>query len=120
MILDDEMLLGKSLSLCLTRADFSVIGPFTTAAQALESIASDVPEAAFLDVNLGGGTTSIEVARALHARGIPFALLTGYTMKNPAVEEFPMAPILSKPVSLRAVRQMAKDLLATANTALDH
>lgn len=53
LILDDEILIGKSLTLTLRMFDFDVVGPFTRPEPALTAIDENTPDAAFLDINLG-------------------------------------------------------------------
>ncbi len=67
----------------LEDAGFAVIGPVRSVAQALESLETDKPDAAVLDLNLAG-ENSVAVADALVARGIPFVVATGYGAAGPA------------------------------------
>lgn len=63
----------------LTAAGYAVIGPFANATEALYALGNGPrPDAALLDYALGGGSTSVAVARELEHKGIPFAFMTGY------------------------------------------
>jgi two-component SAPR family response regulator len=66
----------------------------------LDAIEAFDPEIAILDMNLGGGETSLPIAQALQASQTPFIFLTGYTRLdadgNPLVET---APLMNKPVA---------------------
>jgi DNA-binding NtrC family response regulator len=53
---------------------------------------------AVLDVNLGS-EQSIPVAEALHKRGVPFVLTTGYGDAKDVVGGYPPCPIVQKPIS---------------------
>ena len=64
---------------CLLEEQMCIIaGMAPTVAAALKSIAANAPDAALLDLNLDGDST-IEVARALDHRAIPFIIVTGYS-----------------------------------------
>ncbi len=60
---------------------------------------------AVLDVNLGQGY-SHEVADVLDQRDIPFVLATGYSEETSVLAAYPPAPILNKPYSKTAVRNL--------------
>ena len=71
------------------------LGPTGSVRQALEAIARDPPDAAILDVNLGGEPV-YAVADALRRHGAPFVLATGYGSMGVA-EGYRDAPVLQKP-----------------------
>jgi DNA-binding NtrC family response regulator len=98
MIVEDQALIGMSLEASLEEAGFSVEGPFMSNAQALSWLESDVPDIALLDVMIKDGT-SIEIARALKMRGIPFAIYSGLPPKKGGPPELQDVPWLEKPVS---------------------
>ncbi|APH74800.1 hypothetical protein BSQ44_23725 [Aquibium oceanicum] len=55
-------------------------------------------DSAILDVRLGGNST-VEFARELHCRGIPFVFATGMSDQNDFATRFPGVAIVSKPYS---------------------
>ena len=76
LIVEDALSSGRLIGLVLSDAGYDVIGPAVTNANAVDLIASDAPDAAFLDVRLGS-VTSFPIAELLMSLGIPFAFLTG-------------------------------------------
>lgn len=78
LCLDDEPLVAMQLEDTLRDAGCDVVGPFYSADDALQAIATARVDGAVLDVNLGTGQTSARVADTLRERGIPFIYATGY------------------------------------------
>jgi CheY-like chemotaxis protein len=110
LVVEDDAFLALDLAEHLGGAGFTVIGPATSAAEAMRLLGEPPSDAAVLDVHLGPRETSEPVAVELKARGIPFVTVTGYSheQRPPA---FDGAPVLSKPV--RAV-----DLIAALSRCL--
>jgi DNA-binding response OmpR family regulator len=79
MLVEDEAMIAMIMEDLLAELDCEVVGPFGAVANALDwlSSAAEMPDAAVLDVNLGGERV-FPVAEALRARGVPFAFATGY------------------------------------------
>jgi DNA-binding response OmpR family regulator len=95
LVVEDEALVAMLVEDALLDAGFGVIGPAATVAEALDLLGQDKPDAAVLDLNLAG-ETSVPVADALAARGIPFVVATGYGVGGlPAGH--PSVPVLAKP-----------------------
>nr|WP_255726500.1 response regulator [Microvirga sp. ACRRW] len=109
MIVEDQALIGMSLEASLEESGFAVEGPFMSIAQALNWLESDAPDIALLDIMLKDGT-SLEIARALKGRGIPFVVYSGLPPNEAAPAELRDAPWLEKPVS----RETLADTLRTA------
>lgn len=96
LVLEDEALLAFELAEVLTSAGFTVVGPATSTAKALDFIARCGCEMAVLDVNLGKETSEV-VALTLKSKSIPFVVVSGNSINsNPA--GFAGAPFLPKPV----------------------
>ncbi|MBX6742189.1 MAG: response regulator [Acetobacteraceae bacterium] len=95
LVVEDEALVAMLVEDALLDAGASVIGPAATVAEALALLEREAPEAAVLDLNLAG-ETSTPVADALAARGVPFVVATGY-----GAEGLPpghaAVPVLAKP-----------------------
>lgn len=95
LVVEDEALVAMLVEDALLDAGASVIGPAATVAEALALLEQESPEAAVLDLNLAG-ETSTPVADALAARGVPFVVATGY-----GAEGLPpghaSVPVLAKP-----------------------
>jgi CheY-like chemotaxis protein len=77
LIVEDEALVAMLVEDALLDAGAEVIGPVATVADALEVLKAQIPEAAVLDLNLAG-ETSTPVADELAKRGVPFVVATGY------------------------------------------
>jgi CheY-like chemotaxis protein len=104
LIVEDEFVIALDLSYQLEEAGYEVCGPASKTAAALELIEKDAPDLALLDVNLGKGETSWDIARVLTTRQIPFAFLTGYPgTVLPA--DLVDAPILAKPCQFNLVQE---------------
>ena len=95
LVIEDEALVAMLVEDALIDAGFSVIGPARSVAEAMSLLAREEPAAVVLDLNLGG-ETSLSVADALVARGIPFVVATGYGAAG-LPERHRGAPVLSKP-----------------------
>lgn len=95
LVIEDEALVAMLVEDALVDAGFAVLGPARSVAQALEMLKADTPDAAVLDLNLGG-ENSLPVADVLAARGIPFLVATGYGAAGlPA--HLRHVPVLPKP-----------------------
>lgn len=95
LVVEDEALVAMLVEDMLSDFGCTVLGPAGSIRQALEAIEQEAPEAAVLDVNLGGEPV-YAVADALLARGTPFVLATGYGEMGVA-EGYRAAPVLQKP-----------------------
>lgn len=98
LIVDDEFLIGMALADALRQHGFEIVGPFATADNAMRAIEATPPDAAFLDVNLGRGRTSYELAATLVDAGLPVTFLTGYNEFEPNDQRLNGANVLGKPV----------------------
>lgn len=96
LVLEDEALIALSLEMTLSDEGVTVVGPFSSAAQAMEAI-DDGIDAAVLDVNLGRNT-SLDVAQRLAKMGKPFVFVTGDGDWHRVANTFPDVPILEKPI----------------------
>lgn len=112
LVLDDEALIGMAMSMVLEDEGYEVMGPYSKPGDVLDALAVERPDCALLDVNLGAHGTSEPVTAELSRRGIPFALLTGYSQSHHEFSTWGHARLLAKPCDdasiMRAVRQMIK------------
>ncbi len=91
LVVEDEYVLAQDLRLELEDAGAEVLGPAPSVAEALALLAREAPpDAAILDVNLGGELV-FPVAEALRERGVPFMFATGYDRSSlpPAYADVP-------------------------------
>lgn len=96
LVVEDEWLLADSLAIGFHELGFVVLGPAADTAASARLIESERPDAAILDVHLGGDETSLDIARELVKRRIPFAFLTGYSHET-LPREFEKVPVIMKP-----------------------
>lgn len=98
LVVEDEYFLADDARSILSDVGAEVLGPVATVSAARALIGSDPAiDAVLLDVNLRG-EMAFEVADDLHARGIPFAFITGYD-REAIPERFSNATRLEKPVN---------------------
>jgi CheY-like chemotaxis protein len=77
LVVEDEAAVALMLEDLLAERGAVVVGPAADAASALELIAAGTIDCAVVDYGLVGGT-SLPVADALMARGVPFLFASGY------------------------------------------
>lgn len=75
--MEDEYLQAREACEFLERAGARVVGPTGHADEVAAILATEKPDAAVVDINLGNGL-SFEVAKSLGSLGVPFMFLTGY------------------------------------------
>jgi DNA-binding response OmpR family regulator len=109
LIVEDQALIGMSLEASLEEAGFDVIGPFGRKAQALSLLDAETPDLALLDIMLPDGS-SVELARELKRRGVPFAIYSGLKPETDT-PEFQDVIWLEKPVSRRALTDALSQLV---------
>ncbi|MCB8822494.1 response regulator [Microvirga rosea] len=111
MIVEDQVLIGMSMEASLEEAGFTVAGPFTSCAQALEWLEHNSPDLAILDIMIKDGT-SLQIARELKNRGIPFTVYSGLPPKAEGPPELRGAPWLEKPVSREILASTLRSIQA--------
>lgn len=94
LVVEDEVFIAMELEGVLVEAGYQVLGPAPTVSIALSLLDGHNPDAAVLDVNLGGERVT-PVAQALAARGVPFLIASAYWPKDLANE-----PLLSTALNL--------------------
>lgn len=96
LLVEDEALVAMMIQDTLAEFGFQVIGPVSTASDAVAAAREDRFDAAVLDINLGDGLV-YTVAEILAERGVPFAFVTGYDADS-VDARFSGIPILQKPI----------------------
>ena len=109
LVVEDELLVALDIESILSEAGMVVVGPASSAGEALDLIAGSPPDAALLDANLSGEPITA-VAQALHERAIPFAYVTGYGRESLPADY--QAPIVTKPFDADQLLAAARKLLA--------
>lgn len=115
LIVEDEFLIAMDVEqLCREHgaAETIVVG---TAAELSEHVAVAAFDAAILDVMVEGQTT-LDAARGLAERGIPFVFATGYSDRTEVFSAFPGVRIVGKPYAgeelVEAVAAVARGAVA--------
>jgi PAS domain S-box-containing protein len=96
LLVEDEALVAMMIQDTLAEFGFQVIGPLSTASEALSAARESHFDAAVLDINLGDGLV-YTVAEILGVRGVPFVFVTGYDVDS-IDPRFSDIPILQKPI----------------------
>jgi PAS domain S-box-containing protein len=102
MVVEDEPLVAMVLEKELEDLGLSVAGVCGSVAEAIRLLDRQTPEAAILDVNLGGELV-YPVAEALLQRNIPFVFITGYGQES-IDKRFSSIRVLEKPVERDVLR----------------
>lgn len=103
LVVEDEFLIALDIAGALEQGGLVVIGPLASVRDALKTLEREKVDGALLDANLGGEPVG-RVADALHARGVPFAFVSGYG-RDQLPPQHKGAPLISKPFT-------GEDLLA--------
>ena len=98
LVVEDQFLIADAMREAIEQLGGRVIGPVGTVDGALVLLRDDVPDAAVLDIDLGGERVD-PVADALLFLGVPFAFTTGFDLGNVA-PRFADALRLEKPVRM--------------------
>lgn len=109
LVVEDEFFIAQEIAGALASAGFEVLQPCFTVPQALAKLEGDGCDAAILDAFLRN-ESSLPVVKVLADRGIPFAVVTGFSISQlPA--EMALAPVISKPLN-------SEDLIAVLDRLL--
>ncbi|MFZ0149046.1 MAG: HWE histidine kinase domain-containing protein, partial [Xanthobacteraceae bacterium] len=115
LLVEDEALVAMMIQETLGELGFQIVGPVSTASEALSWARENHFDAAVLDINLGDGLV-YTVAEVLEQRGVPFVFVTGYDVDS-IDSRFTAIPILQKPIE----REMLQRIFvqgATSNRAV--
>ena len=112
LVVEDEMLVSLIVEDFLMDHKSIVVGPYSQMKTALDAAQDAEIDFALLDVNLDG-IEVYPVAELLHARGIPFLLMSGYGV-NAVPADRPEWRVCSKPFTLDV---LASTILAELNMA---
>jgi len=96
LLVEDEALVAMVMRDMLTELGYSVVGPFSQAADATAAAQEEMVDAAVLDINLDGDLV-YPIAEVLVARGIPFVFVTGYGAES-VDRRYADVPVLQKPI----------------------
>jgi CheY-like chemotaxis protein len=95
LVLDDEWLLAALATTILNEAGHEVVGPASSAQEAMDLAVDQSPQLALLDIDLHGAGSGLDVAHFCSDLGIPAVFLSG--SKVAPEERDGAAGLLSKP-----------------------
>ncbi len=104
LLVEDEALVALMIQETLSGFGFQIVGPVSTAAEALSSARDNHFDAAVLDINLGDGLV-YAVAEILEQRNVPFVFVTGYDADS-VDSRFSAIPILQKPIEREMLQRI--------------
>jgi PAS domain S-box-containing protein len=104
LLVEDEALVAMMIQETLVEFGFQVVGPVSTASEALAAARDGHFDAAVLDINLGDNL-AYGVADILEKRDVPFVFLTGYDTES-IESRFNGIPILQKPIERKALQKI--------------
>ncbi len=110
LIVEDEALIAMDMELALTDLGWRIVGPASTANEALGLIERSAPDVAVLDFNLRNGTSE-GVASDLIAKDIPLLFLSGDGRTTSRVDGLSQCPVLTKPVEINEIHTALEQLL---------
>lgn len=113
LIVEDEAIVAKDISVCLERIGYEVVGVFARGKKALEFLESNSADLALLDIMLTGDMSGIDVSAKIKEKyDIPVVFLTAYadekTIEKAKVTE-PYGYVIKpfKEIDLRTSIEMA-------------
>jgi CheY-like chemotaxis protein len=96
LLVEDQAIIALDVEYMLTDCGVSTVDTAANVAEAFAFLKAVQPDAAVLDLNLGG-STSLPIAEVLLPKGIPFVFSTGYCDNSMVPAEFAHVPIVTKP-----------------------
>jgi two-component SAPR family response regulator len=113
LIVDDEPLISMLYEEIVIDAGLSVGGTFASCESAEEWLNVHDPDLAIIDITLQDGN-SVELAKKLCGRKIPFLVVSGYPAESDGIDEiFKSAPWVVKPVTPASLQSALQSLIAS-------
>ena len=109
LLVEDNLIIAMDASDMLTTLGAENVITASNVADALAAIEKNELSLGVLDVNLGD-STSLEVARILREKGIPYILASGYGAAPEVLAKYPEAPILRKPYVIETLKKVLSAL----------
>lgn len=78
LICEDDAVLATDLMMSVEEVGHRVIGVYATAHDALKAAEEEVPDVAFIDLELADGLTGSGIAHALQSMGVKVIVLSGH------------------------------------------
>jgi len=113
LIVDDEPLISMLYEEIVIDAGLSVGGTFASCESAEEWLNVHDSDLAIIDITLQDGN-SVELAKKLCGRKIPFLVVSGYPAESDGIDEiFKSAPWVVKPVTPASLQSALQSLIAS-------
>lgn len=79
LIVEDEAIVAKDISVCLKRTGYDVLNTFSNAEDAIDFLAKNKPDLILMDIMLAGEMTGIDASEVIKEKfNIPVVFLTAY------------------------------------------
>jgi CheY-like chemotaxis protein len=105
LVVEDDALIAMLLEDLLDECGCQVVGPAATIAEAQGLIEAAMFDVALLDLNLGHGETTYDLASRLSVREVPFAFVTGLDAQS-LRDPYKTSPTLQKPFRLEELERV--------------
>lgn len=112
LVVEDEWMVAEHICMLLEDHGCTVYGPVATVEEALTIVEREAPDGVLLDANLNGDS-SAPIAAVLHARSIPFVVVTGYGRLELPTDVMNGAPRLAKPFTTADFQKTLIDTFLT-------
>jgi len=110
LICEDDAVLAADLTMSVEEAGHRVLGIYASAQDALKAAEQEVPDIAFVDLELADGYTGSGIAQALQAMGVKVIVLSGHPNVGAGLGTVPHT-YAAKPMSA----EMVEFLLCSAS-----
>ena len=78
LICEDDAILAADLTMSVEEVGHRVLGVYATARDALKAAEDEVPDVAFIDLELADGLTGSGIAQTLQTMGVKVIVLSGH------------------------------------------
>ncbi|MEI9901120.1 MAG: response regulator [Hyphomicrobium sp.] len=78
LICEDDAVLAADLTMSVEEVGHRVLGVYASAYDALKAAEEEVPDVAFIDLELSDGLTGSSIAQALQSMGVKVIVLSGH------------------------------------------
>lgn len=103
LVVEDNAILAEELCEVIVEAGGTVVGPFSSVAEAAAALDAQEVDAAALDINING-EVRFDLAHTLNERGTTFVFVSGYTRDSIPARFSPYA-LVEKPVDVDKLRE---------------
>lgn len=111
LLVEDQFLIAMEAEGAIEEMNIGQVRTVASVYEALSAIRARLPDVAILDVNLGG-ESSVEIARTLRDRGVPFIFATGYADRTMIPPELRDVPVERKPYSAMALAERIRQIIS--------